>query len=1077
MGQEGPGEGVAPVSPAPRPSYHPLPIFHAGAGTGRGLAPGLPPLRPPEAREFPFQEEGSKGTNGPCVLQGGAQGEQGAGPSSPHAGGGADMFARLKHGADDLIGGARGSAFHGKEDEIRKLMKKKMLREEESQRPVAYITETKQSRRASILIREKERRSSMLDMRGQSPLGLSPVFPQSSARGKRGSTIALAENQKADRRNSIAGLDQAAKARQEAQKISKDKWTRSDKDAKTLHQLVKHIKFFDDFPEEAAIELCKVFRYESIPSGGPICKQGDYGDKFYILFTGKARVYRFEDELDALMTRARLENSMDGKDRRDKEAEPTEEEEVVLMYGERCAEMSPPQSFGEVALLRKDVRTATVMADPGTELMALSSFDFDRIIRQLGNVIFMPERVRQILSIPPGERTRDARFILSHLLCRHKFMHRLSKNMVQDLSSNITLQTAEKGEVVFNPGEEALQFYIILTGSIGIYSDDKEMVKLYGEKGDHEDLEHETLGRRVLMLQQGDVFGDKAIMQIGSLRTAAAVANETTELMVMHQQHFQTVFKPALSRHQKDLNVLSALIQLPINERRPEQLAKMTKILLRVSTFFQNLDQKIQFEVSKVANYRKMGANETVFRQGSEGDTFYIIIQGKVSIYTQEEPQNQKKSEKEGLAKKSILGKLGLDVNAEYGNFITILSSGKSFGEVSLQQGSDYTSTALTMDPTEFLEIKKVDFDRIVRNQENIELERSVKFLRSFSPMQHLPAQRLIRLALAFHEIEAQRGALLLIQDEKVSNEDSLVYVVEKGHVRIARSNPSFDPGTSVKKEMKAKRISGASDYGKAKSSLIPPEYDLASVGPGEVFGEIAPILGVPQPVTAIATTPVRLHTCTVDEFLKNIQLTDEGLLKRMKAFCIEKQKWILHREEVNSQAWERYIAHMDHLKICAKLATHGHQSARESLVESVRKGSLASSPSFREQKIRSATPLVEKRQIRPLNELPEGFSLTDLPKISDSKKETSKIDSLGGLQNGEPVVPLEGTMRSTIRDLKVMIPSDDTEDLHRALAVAKRSLQGSRASTPSLASSPRYNPHLIHKKSPINARIIRKEF
>ena len=1004
--------------------------------------------------------------------------DQGAGPSSPHAGG-VDMFSRLKHGADDLIGVARGSAFHGKEDEIRKLMKKRMLREvETSSRPVAYITETKQSRRASILIREKERRSSMLDMRGQNPLGLSPVFPQSnSARGKRGSTIALTENQKADRRNSIAGMDQAAKARQEAQKISKDKWTRSDKDARALHLLVKHIKFFDDFPEEAAIELCKVFRYESAPTGGPICKQGDYGDKFYILFTGKARVYRFEDELDALMTRARLENSLDGNDKKDKIVEPTEEEELVLMYGERCAEMPPPQSFGEVALLRKDVRTATVIADPGTEMMALSSFDFDRIIRQLGNVIFMPERVRQILSIPPGQRTRDARFILAHLLCRHKFMHRLSKNMVQDLSSNITLHTAEKGEVVFSPGEEALQFYIILTGSIGIYTDEKDMVKLYGEKGDHEDLEHDTLGRRVLLLTQGDVFGDKAIMQTGSLRTAAAVANETTELMVMHQQHFQTIFKPALSRHQKDLNVLSALIQLPTAERSPEQLGKMTKILLRVSTFFQNLDPKIQFEVSRVANYRKMEANQTVFRQGAEGDTFYIIIQGKVSIYTQEEPQNQKKSEKEGLAKKSTLGKLGLDVNAEYGNFITILSSGKSFGEVSLQQGSDYTSTALTMDPTEFLEIKKGDFDRIVRSQENIELERSVKFLRSFAPMRHLPAQRLIRLALAFHEIEAQKGALLLIQDEKVSNEESLVYVVEKGNVRITRANPSFDTGTTFKKEMRAKRISGAQDMGKAKSSLIPPEYDLASVGPGEVFGEIAPILGVPQPVTAIATTPVRLHTCTVDEFLKNMQMTDEGLLRRMRTHCQEKEKWIIHREAVNLEAWEQYIAHMDHLKVCAKLATHGHQSARANITKKhARKSSPVQSPSFREQKIRSATPLVEKRQTRPLNELPEGFSLSDFSKIMEPAHGTSFPMGASSVahRKGESIVPLGDTMRSTVRDLKVVVPTDDNEDLHRALAVAKRSLHGARVSTPSLATSPRYNPHLIHKKSPINARIVR---
>ena len=630
---------------------------------------------------------------------------------------------------------------------------------------------------------------------------------------------------------------------------------------------------------------------------------------------------------------------------------------------------------------------------------------------------------------------------------------------------------------MFSPGEEALQFYIILTGSIGIYTDEKDMVKLYGEKGDHEDLEHDTLGRRVLLLTQGDVFGDKAIMQTGSLRTAAAVANETTELMVMHQQHFQTIFKPALSRHQKDLNVLSALIQLPTAERSPEQLGKMTKILLRVITFFQNLDPKIQFEVSRVANYRKMEANQTVFRQGAEGDTFYIIIQGKVRIYTQEEPQNQKKSEKEGLAKKSTLGKLGLDVNAEYGNFITILSSGKSFGEVSLQQGSDYTSTALTMDPTEFLEIKKGDFDRIVRSQENIELERSVKFLRSFAPMRHLPAQRLIRLALAFHEIEAQKGALLPIQDEKVSNEESLVYVVEKGNVRITRANPSFDTGTTFKKEMKAKRISGAQDMGKAKSSLIPPEYDLASVGPGEVFGEIAPILGVPQPVTAIATTPVRLHTCTVDEFLKNMQMTDEGLLRRMRTHCQEKEKWIIHREAVNLEAWEQYIALMDHLKVCAKLATHGHQSARANITKKhARKSSPVQSPSFREQKIRSATPLVEKRQTRPLNELPEGFSLSDFSKIMEPAHGTSSPmgASSGAHRKGESIVPLGDTMRSTVRDLKVVVPTDDNEDLHRALAVAKRSLHGARVSTPSLATSPRYNPHLIHKKSPINARIVR---
>ena len=93
---------------------------------------------------------------------------------------------------------------------------------------------------------------------------------------------------------------------------------------------------------------------------------------------------------------------------------------------------------------------------------------------------------------------------------------------------------------------------------------------------------------------------------------------------------------------------------------------------------------------------------------------------------------------------------------------------------------------------------------------------------------------------------------------------------------------------------------------------------------------------------------------------------------------------------------------------------------------------------------MRSVTPLVEKRQIRPLNELPEGFSISYFSNLMEAPRGASPIGAPGDLRKGESIVPLEGTMRSTMRDLKVMIPADDNEDLHKALAVAKRSLHGS---------------------------------
>ena len=109
------------------------------------------------------------------------------------------------------------------------------------------------------------------------------------------------------------------------------------------------------------------------------------------------------------------------------------EEEEPENYGRFIVELYSPSMFGELALLRESPRTATVVCEPNTELMELERHDFDRILRRMGNVVFMPERLKEILSVPPKLRAEENNNMALDLLGRHKFLQNLDKDIAAQL--------------------------------------------------------------------------------------------------------------------------------------------------------------------------------------------------------------------------------------------------------------------------------------------------------------------------------------------------------------------------------------------------------------------------------------------------------------------------------------------------------------------------------------------------------------------------------------------------------------------------------------------------------------------
>ena len=117
---------------------------------------------------------------------------------------------------------------------------------------------------------------------------------------------------------------------------------------------VKHAKedtmvrspVFEALPEEKLAEIAGVMQDHVLPDRTLVFRQGDPGTTFYIIASGKVRVYR-------------------------KDRDGVETDLSVLGAG---------QSFGEMALLTDRPRSANVETLEETRLSVLSKEEFDRIL-------------------------------------------------------------------------------------------------------------------------------------------------------------------------------------------------------------------------------------------------------------------------------------------------------------------------------------------------------------------------------------------------------------------------------------------------------------------------------------------------------------------------------------------------------------------------------------------------------------------------------------------------------------------------------------------------------------------------
>jgi CRP-like cAMP-binding protein len=114
-----------------------------------------------------------------------------------------------------------------------------------------------------------------------------------------------------------------------------------------LAHMLRRVDFFSPLTVGQMEEVLPYIMVESFDAGETIFSQGEAGDAFYIVYTGKVEVWI---------------------------------KKGFLSFSKIVASLKPGDFFGEMALISKDPRIATVTAAEPTELFVLVASDFKFVL-------------------------------------------------------------------------------------------------------------------------------------------------------------------------------------------------------------------------------------------------------------------------------------------------------------------------------------------------------------------------------------------------------------------------------------------------------------------------------------------------------------------------------------------------------------------------------------------------------------------------------------------------------------------------------------------------------------------------
>ena len=181
----------------------------------------------------------------------------------------------------------------------------------------------------------------------------------------------------------------------------------------------------------------------------------------------------------------------------------------------------------------------------------------------------------------------------------------------------MTLVKLEPGETLYESGSTGDAFFILLQGTLGEYS--------ARDKG-----QTSGLGTLKAELLEGEAFGEAALTGKGLTHTVrhetiAATGTETAYVALLMRTDYIEISNSIEKQVYKTLDT-------PSGQREDGSLEQLFEFM-KDEEFFKAIRlDGMRRECCKAMVLQRIGAGETLFWQGEQGETFHIVIRGSVRV-------------------------------------------------------------------------------------------------------------------------------------------------------------------------------------------------------------------------------------------------------------------------------------------------------------------------------------------------------------------------------------------------------------------------------------------------------------
>ncbi|XP_071078833.1 uncharacterized protein [Haliotis cracherodii] len=186
-----------------------------------------------------------------------------------------------------------------------------------------------------------------------------------------------------------------------------------------------------------------------------------------------------------------------------------------------------------------------------------------------------------------------------------------------------------------------------------------------------------------------------------------------------------------------------SLISKGCQQRGERDIDMVLPWLRKKSELLQGLNTVVLKDVIRNCSYRHSTVDDVLIRQGDKGDSFFIMLSGRTSVYIDtirsddDDPYHLSPVKDEDVGQDVILGTQGkrrkpLD-RTTYGKFIMHFDAGKSFGEIALiSEDAVRNATIITDYETDLLVISRDLFNRSVKAKQEEEYRERRSFVDTY---------------------------------------------------------------------------------------------------------------------------------------------------------------------------------------------------------------------------------------------------------------------------------------------------------------------------------------------------------